>query len=549
MKSLGGLPFRLSKNASGSQAPKGGASQSRQETVSILAGFAAFGGMGAAVLGCVILLAWLLEANGLARVPRNLLTIHPATAAGLILAGVSLRLTLEQGSWARRSARWCAALVFIGGAASLAALFGWDIGSGDALLRGRALSGLAFVRMEPAEILALLLAGAALLLEDFGAKKGRAPSQYLCVVGLAIALLTIVSYGYGIRPLFDRRVYTHAMQLNAALAFAVLFLGSLCARPDRGLMALAISESPGGSTVRHLLPAMIIIPTMLAWLRLGIQNAGLLHTATGSSLFGLASVLILAGLVWWNARSLNEAAWERERAERRMLEAAELKEEFAGMVSHELRAPLTAMKASLDVVLAESGCSLDARSRRFLDIVSRSADRLARLVDDVLDLHALGSGGMRFRMEPADLNELMEQSFRTLEPQARSGGLELSMELGRDLPGVSVDKDRITQVVVNLVNNAVKYAARGRVTIRTRSVSRAVRVEVQDEGDGIRLEDQGKLFRRFGRLPCAGGSKGTGLGLAICKEIVEGHRGSLGVESEPGKGAVFYFTLPSAGSA
>jgi signal transduction histidine kinase len=238
-------------------------------------------------------------------------------------------------------------------------------------------------------------------------------------------------------------------------------------------------------------------------------------------------------------------AMERKKAEKKIKEAVETKSEFLSMVSHELRTPLTAMKESVSIVLDEMAGEINDEQKDCLDIAKRNIDRLARLINDVLDFQKLESGKMKFNMKTNNINEVVEQVYQTMLSSTKEG-INLVIDLEDNLPKVNFDSDKITQVLTNLVSNAIKFTEKGSVTMKTIKGENIIHVMVSDEGCGIKKEDEPKLFRKFEQLSIGGERKtgGTGLGLAICKEIIEQHRGKIWAESELNKGSTFHFVLP-----
>jgi signal transduction histidine kinase len=237
-------------------------------------------------------------------------------------------------------------------------------------------------------------------------------------------------------------------------------------------------------------------------------------------------------------------ARERERALLQSLrEADRTKTEFVSMLAHELKGPMTTIKG-FGEVLRDQWDSMPAEQRaRFFDIVSKEIDRLARLVNDLLDVSRIEAGTLRYEMEPIDLSELVE-SILAVHPSLRSEHT-ITNDVPNDLPGVMGDRDRIRQVLLNLLTNATRYAPEGTtVTIGAETLDGEVRVWVSDEGIGIAPEDRDRVFFKFVMLPKPGWVKeGTGLGLYITKGIVEAHGGRIWIDSEPGQGSTFYFTL------
>lgn len=237
---------------------------------------------------------------------------------------------------------------------------------------------------------------------------------------------------------------------------------------------------------------------------------------------------------------------DRKKAEQEIQKAMTMKEEFTSMVSHELRTPLTAIKEGISLVLEEIVGAINPQQKTLLGTANKSVDRLARLINDVLDLQKLAGGLMTFYIKENSLNEIIMEIYESMLPVASEKGLELRLQLDEGLPPIKFDKDKIIQVIINLVNNALKFTEKGNIIITTRQQDNQALVTVSDTGLGIKKDDLPKLFLSFQQV---GGEKsrkagGTGLGLAICKKIVTQHGGSIWVESKVGQGSVFYFTLP-----
>lgn len=249
----------------------------------------------------------------------------------------------------------------------------------------------------------------------------------------------------------------------------------------------------------------------------------------------------ITGMVW-AFRDISE----RREMEERLREVVEEKSNFVSMVSHELRTPLTAIKEGISIVTDGAAGEVNQEQREFLGIVERNVDRLGRLINDILDCQKLESGSVEFKMEKNNLNEILKEIQETMVLLMKEKGINFIVKLEENLPDVIFDKDKITQVLMNLVNNAVKFTDKGSIIISTVKYKDFIRVSVEDTGIGIEKENMPKLFHKFEQL---GGVKerkveGTGLGLAISREIIIKHRGMIWAESEPGKGTIFYFSLP-----
>ncbi|MCS6963455.1 MAG: GAF domain-containing protein [Thermoflexus sp.] len=234
------------------------------------------------------------------------------------------------------------------------------------------------------------------------------------------------------------------------------------------------------------------------------------------------------------------------------VEADRAKTEFISTVSHELRTPMTSIKGYVDLLLLGSGGPLSEMQYRFLQIVKANADRLKLLVDDLLDISRIESGRLQLDLRPVPLEAAVEAVVAALKARIDEKNQRLELDLPEFLPPVRADKDRLIQILMNLVSNAHKYTPEGgRIRIRARIEDEAVHVEVSDTGIGIPPEALPRIFERFYRVddPRVQETPGTGLGLSIVKALVEMHGGQVWVESEIGKGSTFHFTIPIASEA
>jgi signal transduction histidine kinase len=223
-----------------------------------------------------------------------------------------------------------------------------------------------------------------------------------------------------------------------------------------------------------------------------------------------------------------------------------LKEDFVATVSHELRTPLTSMMGFLEMIREGEAGELNDEQRRFLAIVYRSSERLQRLVGDLLFVARLDANGLQLQFGEVRLAEIVRDTVESTSALARSREIDLRPDL-RDVPPLSGDRERLSQLVGNLVGNAIKFTpAGGRVTVRTFVAGQSAVVEVEDTGIGIPPAEQGQLFQRFFRSSTATEQAipGTGLGLVISRAIAEAHGGSIGVRSRTGEGACFRVELP-----
>jgi len=233
----------------------------------------------------------------------------------------------------------------------------------------------------------------------------------------------------------------------------------------------------------------------------------------------------------------------------RDVEINRAKSAFVSIVSHELRTPMTAVKGFVDIMLKGVAGPVSDDQRRYLHIVRSNIDRLTALVNDLLDLSHIETGRMRLDFERVSLHDVVADVLRTLYARVGEKGHTLDVQVPPALPPVRADASRLTQILINLIGNAVAYTPPGgRITVAARADDRFAVVEVSDTGVGIAPGDQQRVFERFFRADDAAvrEAKGTGLGLPIVQSLVELHGGRIWVHSEgvPGKGSTFSFTLP-----
>ncbi|HEX2202131.1 MAG TPA: ATP-binding protein, partial [Longimicrobium sp.] len=235
----------------------------------------------------------------------------------------------------------------------------------------------------------------------------------------------------------------------------------------------------------------------------------------------------------------------RDVAERR--EVDRMKDEFVSVVSHELRTPLTSIRGSLGLLAAGKAGEIPERGRRMLEIAVQNTDRLIRLINDILDLERIRSGGIGLERRRVDARELAWHAAEVMQAMAERAGVSLAV--WAEEVAVDADADRILQVLTNLISNAVKFSPAGAaVEVTVERVGEVALFEVADRGRGIPPDRVEAIFEPFQQVDSSDARQkgGTGLGLAICRSLVEQHGGRIWAESEPGMGSTFSFTLPGA---
>ena len=227
-------------------------------------------------------------------------------------------------------------------------------------------------------------------------------------------------------------------------------------------------------------------------------------------------------------------------------EVDRMKSDFVSIVSHELRTPLTSIKGYLDLISIGASGPVTKQQKSFLAIARDNAERLNELVTDLLDISRIESGKTELNVQVVSIRGVIEEAATVLRKEFDDRGLSLTLDLPSDLPQIFGDPNRISQIMTNLLSNAHKYTVQGGATVQARRTPDAIQVDVIDTGLGISAEDQTRLFTRFFRVddPTVRQQPGTGLGLNITKSLVEMHGGQIWLQSQPGLGSTFSFTLP-----
>jgi len=249
------------------------------------------------------------------------------------------------------------------------------------------------------------------------------------------------------------------------------------------------------------------------------------------------------------------------RIKRAETELERTKADFMAMLVHDLRSPLNGIKSVIDFYkeLRDQGKVFTAEQLGLLDTAGDSARRMLELINDILDLSKFEAGNMALDKQKIPLPIILDTVVRETELQFKQKGISVVKDYGGNLPDVLVDAEKVGQVVMNILSNALKFTkAGGSVAVATAEVTEAsggspepkkmVKISITDTGVGIPAEEIPKLFERYKQVSSAKRTKakGTGLGLSICKLIIESHGGKIGVESEPGKQTMFHFTVPVA---
>jgi signal transduction histidine kinase len=385
----------------------------------------------------------------------------------------------------------------------------------------------------------ILLAGLAAVLLRPSPRALRRP-LLLIATALVLGIVADIVYGYGV--LHGTYSGGDPIDLLYVLEFGAFALAGLAQRP----LAAGAPDAVADDSTRRLAPAgwlPYVSAAIGVALLLGVEAEGAFFPNVSLALIVLVLMALVAarqGVARRELRNAQDALRASERA----------KDELIAVVGHELRTPLTSIRGSLGLLQGGVVGELPGEAMSMLAVALSNADRLARLVDDVLDIERMDAGRMMLKRSPVRTGELVAQALQVVQAMADAEGVQLRREVAE--LNVCADPDRVVQALVNLLANAVKFSPRASVvTVTVAREGACARFTVRDRGRGIPPERLQSVFERFNQVDASDAREkgGTGLGLAIAQGIVERHGGRIWVESAPGVGSAFHFTLPLARGA
>lgn len=493
-------------------------------------------GVAVALLGATVLVGWLFHVTVLTRLHPSFTEMRVSAAlAFLISGGITASAVLFERT------RFAPLLLRAGGGAVVIL--------GFLTARSVAPSGVFFI-----------LIGAALIALD--QERDRAPhtAEWLAFAGFWVGGLALTGYLLGV-PEISHPEGRLSTALHSSLGMIGLAVAIICARPERGLAAIAVSSSSAGTVLRRLVPETLLVPPigmlilveLLPRLRLFEAKLGMaVATTLASTLVAVLEMKLALKLASIDSdrqahqtslrralADLAQALRDRDRVQTDLERSNRDLDEFAYAASHDLRAPLRGIANLAHWLEEDLGSGLPASARQQLDLLRSRVHRMEALIDGILKYSRAGR-----THEPARLVDVDELLRETIELASAPPGARIQID--GSMPQLSTERAQLQQVFLNLISNAVKHARRGdpQVVIKAEDQNEFVRFTVSDNGPGIAPQYQDRIWGMFQTLESRDHVEGTGIGLATVKKLVERRGGRVGVDSAEGSGARFFFLWP-----
>ncbi|HUQ46788.1 MAG TPA: HAMP domain-containing sensor histidine kinase [Gemmatimonadaceae bacterium] len=399
-------------------------------------------------------------------------------------------------------------------------------------------------------------------------------SQFFATLSLIVAFVAVIGHMFGVKNFYNFTTLLSGMALSTAITLTMLGVGLLFSQLERGIPALIVDDGAAGFVARRLLPGVVVVPFILAMLRLAGEQRNMFDQRLGASLGSVANMVAFLLLIAWSARVLRETDAKRAdlfRLEREARDAAErareeaeaatlrveaarseaesangAKSDFLAVMSHELRTPLAAIMGYQEL-LADgiTGPITEAQAQQ-LGRIKASARHLLSLIDEILTFTRLDAGRETVVLDKFDVEGAMNQAVEIAEPLVTAKKLELKLIPPPSPVLIESDPTKVRQILVNLLSNAVKFTDTGAVTLEGRALKNEVQFVVSDTGIGIHPDNLNRIFDPFWQVEqkATRRATGTGLGLTVCRRLANLMGGDVAVTSEPGQGTTFTVTLP-----
>jgi signal transduction histidine kinase len=515
-------------------------------------------GIFASVVALLALLDWAGYVDALLRSGTRLSPMVPNAAVSVLVLSAALALLVGRpgrvAGWAARSLALLAAVV--GLLSLIQYLFPFEVGI-DLLILPAAVIGEGLPtpgRIEPAAALAILLLGVSLTVYDLRSRRVHHVAEIMLFLVTVIVLETLFGRAFGMNVLYGLGHFP-AMPVDKALVLLALAVGTILLRADRGWFRVLAAPGAAGVTLRMMIPFAVAVPFLLGWLAYLGVTTDRFTAATGLTLLVSVMCLLLLLAVGWTTQELYRIDQEREsllQSEREARDEAEqasrAKSDFLGVMSHELRTPLNGVISYAELLEVGTKGPLNEDQLRYVQRIRTAGSRLCSMIDELLLFARARRGVIETTVRCVDAVELALEALAMVRHEADSSKIELCRQFPPGPVEIHTDPDKVVQVLVNFLGNALKFTQAGRVGLRLRHDHRDVVYEVWDTGPGVAGEHRERIFQEFTQLETATkGRKGAGLGLAISASFAEMVGGKVELDSWVGRGSVFRLVLPRGG--
>ncbi len=498
------------------------------------------------LLALIVLVGWRFDIVSLKSVVPDLVPMKANAAICFFLAGVFLVLfgINPEGRRTYHVRQACAfGIILIGLLTLVEHISGSGIGIDQLLFSvEEEVTGISNPgRMAPNTSFIFILLGTSLLLIGLRRVDDQRPSQLLALIVFLFAAVAWIGYTTGAQSFEGISSFTR-MAVPSTIAFMLIGVAALCARPNAGFMSTLTSDNAGGVAARRLLPAALGLPLVLLWLKSAGEGAGLYAYDVGTWLLVLVSLLVFGLLIWLTVRPLEKADTKLKKTAAELARSNSELENFAYIASHDLKQPLRKIKGYTKLLAEQYRGKLDPEADEFMDYTVDSAERMQELIDDLLAYSRISTDEKS--LTPVDSGQICDDAIADLDVAINESHAKVDHG---EMPQVTVDPAQLEQVFLNLLGNSIKFnnGKSPRVHIEAERENGNWVFSVQDNGIGIEPEYRERIFEIFKRLSSRDQYEGSGLGLAICKKVVERHGGQIWLESKPGVGSTFYFTIPA----
>jgi signal transduction histidine kinase len=502
----------------------------------------------AALLGAVVIVGWATGLEILKTGIPGAIVMLPWTGVAFALGGCSLWIYHLE----RRRVSLVMACLFL----AIGAVMAFQRASGVDLEFNRLLfpRTLAEYPYRPVGLMAsnstvciVLLGGSLVLL---GLRKWDAIRELLAAIPMLIAFIAVLGHTYGVSSLYSLDKFA-GMAPVTTFGFVILAGAVLLARPSVGVLALLVGNEGSAVLTRRLLVASVVVPVVFGRIWLELRRAEVVSRELGVSLFVVVNVVASIALIFWSAGALRRSEAVRERARADAERASRVKSEFLAVMSHELRTPLNAIRGYADILEMGIDGSLTGPQQEHVARIKKSEGHLLGLIDNLLNYTQVESGRVVLSTRDLELRPVIDEAFVLTEPRAQAKGIELIANYdGVESRLVKADPEKVLQILLNLISNAIKFSDQGgRVSLACSATDGArpmAIVEVRDSGKGIPKEMLEVIFEPFFQIDRAltRSTDGVGLGLAISRTLARAMSGDITATSEAGSGSCFRVMLP-----